>query len=242
MTVRHITDLAPAVRRFTFAAPEFADVADVGPDEFFGLLVPRDGHLTMPSTLEPNLRRAVQDLYAADRPDLRWYTIRDARPESAEIDVDIVLHGDAGPGSAWAERATVGDVVGFRRHYALYAPRRPGHVLLVADETGAPALAGILQQVGTDHSTVLVESPDADHLAPLPDHPDLHVVHRHDRFPGTAAREKLASLRFPELSYAWICAEHALATGARRHLVRERGMAPADVMFSAFWTLGEPRI
>jgi NADPH-dependent ferric siderophore reductase len=42
------------------------------------------------------------------RPAMRTYTIRDFRPAALELDVDIVLHGDIGPGSVWAGRPAVG--------------------------------------------------------------------------------------------------------------------------------------
>ena len=43
------------------------------------------------------------------RPITRTYTIRNHYQESGDIDVDFVIHGDAGPASAWAANAKVGD-------------------------------------------------------------------------------------------------------------------------------------
>ena len=40
----------------------------------------------------------------------RRYTIRHARPEAGEIDLDVFLHGDW-PGSGWGASAAVGDEV-----------------------------------------------------------------------------------------------------------------------------------
>lgn len=241
MTVRAITEIADQVRRFTFAAPEFASYEANGPDEYFGLLIPTDGHLTMPDAAEANLRRAVQAMDLVDRPQLRWYTLRAVRPELGEADVDIVLHGDAGPGTAWASRARVGDELGFRQGTALYLPQHDGHELLIADETGAPALAAIIDQHPGKPRTVLVEAPDLEHLPTLPAEANARVVLRGDRRPGEAALEELARLDLPELGYAWICGEHHLATQARRHLVGERDVPRKRVMFSSFWTLGQAR-
>ena len=36
---------------------------------------------------------------------IRTYTVRAVRRDAPEVDVDIVLHGDGGPASRWAERA-----------------------------------------------------------------------------------------------------------------------------------------
>lgn len=242
MTVRAITHPADQVRRFTFAADEFRGYAGNGPDEYFGLLIPTDGRLTMPDPNEANVRRAVHAMNPVDRPELRWYTLRAVRPDLGEADVDIVLHGDAGPGTAWASRARVGDRLGFRQGTALYLPQHDGHELLVADETGAPALAAIIDQHPGKPRTVIVEVPDTDHLSPLPVDTDAHIVIRGDRAPGEAVLEVLPGLQWPALGYAWICGERALATGTRKHLVGERGVHRRKVMFSSFWQLGQARV
>lgn len=242
MTVRSITEVADHVRRFTFVAKEFSGYASNGPDEYFGLLIPTDGRLTMPDPNEANVRRAVHAMNPVERPELRWYTLRAVRPDLGEADVDIVLHGDAGPGTAWASRARVGDRLGFRQGTALYLPQHDGHELLVADETGAPALAAIIDQHPDKSRTIIVEVPDTDHLSPLPVDIDAHIVIRGDRAPGEAVLEVLPGLQWPALGYAWICGERALATGVRRHLVSERGVHRRKVMFSSFWQLGQARV
>jgi NADPH-dependent ferric siderophore reductase len=65
----------------------------------------------------------------------------------AELDVDFVLHGSgptAGPASRWAETAAVGESVVIIDEGIGFAPERGvDRVLLVGDETAAPALAGI---------------------------------------------------------------------------------------------------
>src|SRR4028118_1371172 len=103
MTVTSVTDLHPRLRRLTFAAEEFATFAAEGPDECFGWLLP-----------------------TGDRPHLRWYTVRPPRPARAEIDVDVVLHGDEGPASRFAAEADVGATAGFRSSGAAYAPPAGG--------------------------------------------------------------------------------------------------------------------
>ncbi|MGV8584389.1 siderophore-interacting protein, partial [Pseudomonas aeruginosa] len=90
------------------------------------------------------------------RPPMRTYTIRALRAEQEEVDVEFVLHGENGPASAWATHARIGD------RLQLAAPNRqygddPGgyewkppagvrHILLIADETALPAVAGILEE------------------------------------------------------------------------------------------------
>jgi len=75
----------------------------------------------------------------------RDYTPSEFRPVGAssgpELDIDVVVHGDAGPATAWASRAGRGDVleVGGPRGSRL-APSGFRNAMLVADASGMPAL------------------------------------------------------------------------------------------------------
>ena len=96
------------------------------------------------------------------RPVIRTYTVRAVRPERAELDVDVVLHGvddgHAGPAARWAAAAVPGDRI------VLLGPDRPGSgrpwgvewapppaartLLLAGDETAVPAVCTILESLG----------------------------------------------------------------------------------------------
>lgn len=98
-----------------------------------------------------------------------------------EIDVDFVLHTDAqgtsGPGSAWAEQAQVGQQVSILaplRGSTLWSSYNPGaasSLLLLGDETAAPALLSILRSLPTEATgAVFLEVPGAqDTLDRLPE-------------------------------------------------------------------------
>ncbi|WP_237199893.1 siderophore-interacting protein [Rothia nasimurium] len=98
-----------------------------------------------------------------------------------EIDVDFVLHTDAqgtsGPGSAWAEQAQVGQQVSILaplRGSTLWSSYNPGaasSLLLLGDETAAPALLSILRSLPTEATgAVFLEVPGAeDALDRLPE-------------------------------------------------------------------------
>ncbi len=106
---------------------------------------------------------------AAVRPN-RAYTIRELDAKRRRVVMDFVLHGDAGPLSAWASRAQVGDGV------HLGAPRGGHRIepaarwrLLAGDETALPAISAILQALPPDDvpTQVLVEVPGAEDAQPL---------------------------------------------------------------------------
>lgn len=246
-TVSAVIDPAPRVRRLTLQAPEFADWSVVGADEYFGLLMahPERG-LTMPECAGvADLRKAVAEVPEDHRPGLRWYTVRAHRPESAEVDVDIVIHTD-GPGGAFLARVAVGEVVGFAPGNGHYLAKDPSwEQLLVADETAYPALSAIGELVaregGTDRIRAIVEAPDPTFLASVNLPFQSTVIERGGEAPGTAVLAHLRHLELPDLDYAWVCGEGGMASAVRKHLTEDRHTPKDWVLFSGYWRLGKAR-
>lgn len=243
MTVANTVDLAPTLRRITFHAGEFADHTHTGADEYFGLLMPPAGAatVTMPSEDRINVRQAIRRLPEDQRPDLRWYTIRRLRRAEAEIDVDFVLHGDGGPGSRWASQAEPGQEVGFRAGNATYLPAQDGPQLLAADETALPALSAILEAHPDADIHAYVEVPDDSYRLPIDCDRQVTWLVRGDEAPGTRLLPAVADANTTDWAYAWLCGESAIATGLRRHLVKERGVDRRRIMFSGYWKVGAAR-
>ncbi len=237
MTAAAVTDLGEHMRRITFHAPEFASYAVTGPDEYFGLLMATGRELVLPPDDRINVRTALRGMPEDVRPDLRWYTVRAHRPEQQEIDVDFVVHGDAGPGTRWARHAVAGDEAGFRAGGSAYRPPADGSVLLVADETALPALAAILESE-TRLVHVLVEVPDESYRLDI----EAEWVFRGSGEPGTAVLKAIRDRALPAVDYAWACGESGLATGVRRHLVKDRGVDRKAIMFSGYWKVGSARL
>ncbi|WP_153395182.1 siderophore-interacting protein [Ornithinicoccus halotolerans] len=250
VTVTDVVDVTPHYRRLTLAAPQLREYRTLGPDEYFGLVMPQPGQeLPDLSRLAgSNLRGALGELPEVERPDLRWYTVRRHRPEAGEVDVEVVTHGDDGPGSSWVRRAQAGQLAGFQTGSSCYRlGSAAGDQVLVADETAFPALCGILEQAGPGvrpHVFLEVPGPGV-----LPDLTPLAaglagtvaVVDRGDRAPGQAVTETLAAADLPAPTFAWACGEKELAASVRRHLVSERGMDKRRVYFCGYWILGRPR-
>ncbi len=116
--------------------------------------------------------------------------------------------------------------------------------LLAADESGMPAVLGVLASLPRDAQGVaIVEVPTAQDVQ-HPDAPagvqvrwlvrqDAHAV------PGRLTLAAVQDLDVPAgRPYAFVVGEAALATGARRHLVTARGLPKADVTFSGYWKHG----
>jgi NADPH-dependent ferric siderophore reductase len=169
--------LSPSFVRVTFTGADLDEHADNGYDQRVKLLLPApDGgfaHLPQGDGWYAALRRLPEQR----RPPVRTYTVRGVRPERREVDLDMVLHGDTGPASRFAARATVGDeaiLLGPNRRYpgrhgGLEFRPPTGHLgptLIAGDETALPAVISILERLPDDaHGEVVLEVPDPGDVA-----------------------------------------------------------------------------
>lgn len=159
-SVRSVHRLSPHFTRITLTGPQLQYFGTDGDDQRIKLLFPGpDGRLTdVGADDEDTIRRGTwyedwRALPEAERSPMRTYTVRAVRPALAEVDVDMVAHGDAGPASRWVQRAAQGDqlvVVGpdARSIHSAggrdWAPGAAREMLLAGDETAAPAICAIL--------------------------------------------------------------------------------------------------
>lgn len=245
-TVCDVVDLTPQMRRLTLTAPELAGLALTGPDEYVGLLMPASAErpLVLPSLGDgPNIRAAVSAMNDDVRPDLRWYTVRAHRPHLCEIDVDVVVHGDQGPGTRFARRARVGTEVGIRESTAMYSSDvSPASRLLVGDETALPAISRILETTSSSPTQVLIEVGSTSDRVTADSTTPIEWIIRGSRVPGAALDEALrAASVASDVGLVWMCGERSAVRRMRRHLVDDRGVQRDRILFSGYWRLGEAR-
>ncbi|MYW04254.1 siderophore-interacting protein [Streptomyces sp. SID3343] len=168
----------------------------------------------------------------------RRYTIRNARPQVGEWDVDAFLHADGGPGSAWAASARPGsavELVGPRGKLELRAA--DGH-LFVGDEASMPAIAALVEALPAgQEATAVVETGSPADRVPV-GAGRVHWIERGDRLPGdpqlllaAVARE----LRVRKFEQVYILTEAHIA-GAIRDLVRDAGIGSDHVFAKGYWT------
>lgn len=239
-TVSAVEQVHPHLRRITFAGGDLATFAPAGPDTFLYVLLPPPGRTAL--TVDQSFRwEAVPDMPEAERPVGAYYTLRAWRPEAAELDVLFVLH-DVGPASTWAGRARPGDPVAlWGPRTAWSPPERTERYLLVADETGLPAVARILEELPAEVPVqVVAEVADASEHQDLPARPSVEVcwLHRDGATAGTTTllADAVRSLPWPDgTPYVWGGGESRAMTAVRRYVRDERGLSREAVSLVAYW-------
>ncbi|WP_052597027.1 siderophore-interacting protein [Luteipulveratus mongoliensis] len=156
VAVKTTTRVSPHLVRVTFTGLELSEFADNGYDQRIKLILPgTDGTLEDMPTGDTWFTEWRQ-LDSAKRPVIRTYTVRAVRQADAEVDIDMVDHGDSGPASAFAGSALPGDEAILYGPHAAYDGPHGGlefrkdleeqtDQLIVGDESAGPAVASILE-------------------------------------------------------------------------------------------------
>ncbi|UYO00171.1 MAG: siderophore-interacting protein [Devosia sp.] len=232
--------LTPGMVRLTFGGPDLAAFAGTGvPDEYLRLFFPdaASGRLYLPVITEDG-RWTYPDGQDVIR--CSTYTVRNHRQDKGEIDIDFVVH-EGGLASEWAQKAAPGDTITINRPRGLYTP--PGDArwqLLMADATGLPALARILETMPEGIETrVFVEVAEPAHEQPLAQRPGVSITWLHGSGNGIAAsrmEEVIRSLTLPATpGYIWVAGEQKVLRAIRRHVRKDLGYAAENYELVGYW-------
>ncbi|WP_211256655.1 siderophore-interacting protein, partial [Actinoalloteichus caeruleus] len=253
-TVCHATVTAarlvtPNMMRVTFGGGPIATVGSGGYDQRVKILLPLDGEDRPQLPAGDDWYQAWRAMPEALQPPMRTYTIREHRPELAEIDIDFALHGDAGPATRWANRVRPGAVLGLvapAAHHqgeSVGVEYRPGAAdwqLLVGDATALPAIGAIVESLPPDAvAHVLVSVPAEDDAQPLVAGPGVEIRWLAEETgvePGDRLVAELAGLDLPAgTPYAWVAGEAGLVAALRRHLLGDLGWDRRSHYFGGYW-------
>lgn len=260
LTVLRTERLSPHWMRVTVGGGEIERFSAMGFDQWFRLFLPLGGDEgldRLPAKANKFLGyMKYLRIPEGQRPVMRNYTVRAYRAATAEsgaeLDIDFVLHGSAadgtaGPASRWAETSRPGENVAIIDEGLAFNPERgTSTVLLAADETGLPAIAGICASLPADAAGLaIIEVPSADDALEFAHPAGVEVrflVRDAATKPGTDALAAVAALAAHELPasgfHTYVVGEQALPTGLRRHLVSERGVDKDLVSFCGYWRVG----
>ncbi|MFE0511762.1 siderophore-interacting protein [Streptomyces sp. NPDC058964] len=231
--------LTPHMQRVVLGGDGLADfAADTCTDHYVKLLFGADG-VTYPEPFD--MQRIREEFPREQWPVTRTYTVRSWDPETRELALDFVVHGDEGLAGPWALRARPGEVVRFMGPGGAYAPdvSADWH-LLVGDESALPAIARSLEALpkgAKAFAFVEVSGPAEEQKIGS----DVEVVwlHRGDRPIGEALVQAVRALEFPAgRVHAFVHGEASFVKELRRLLRVEREIPREDLSISGYWRLG----
>lgn len=232
--------LTPSMLRMTFTGPDLAAFQSTGTgDEYLRLFFPQEesGEVVLP-IIDEQGRWSYQD----GKPPVRCatYTVRRFDAERLALDVDIVLH-EGGIAASWAKAAEPGSPMIINRPRGLYAPPADtAWQILMADETGIPALARLLEQTPAHlDSRVVIEVAAASHRQPLPTHPRVTVTWLDGSGNGIGPSRLDAAFAVIDLppgpGYIWVAGEQKPVRAIRRRVKAEHRLPPERHKLVAYW-------
>jgi NADPH-dependent ferric siderophore reductase len=241
--VTRVTAITPHLIRVTLAGEQLAGFNSASFDDHIKVFFPAEGAETpVLPTMGPEGPVIVP---GAARPIARDFTPRRFDGRSGELDIEFALH-DAGPATAWAAQARVGQTLGLGGpRGSMIIPAAFDWHLLVGDDTALPAIAGRLEELpSTARALVLAEVEDASAYVEFESRAALQVTWVHRSGGDTSLLSALRKLpAFPSgEGYAWAAAEAGSVRELRAHLVAERGMHKSRIRAAAYWKRGAPAI
>jgi NADPH-dependent ferric siderophore reductase len=216
VTVTAVVAITPRMRRITVRGPSLVGLVVTPAQDVEVVLPDGQGHKVK-----------------------RRYTIRRARPDVGEFDLDALIHPH-GPGGRWSGAVAVADELEF------YGPR--GHLelrpaewhLFIGDEAGLPAIAALVEALGAQgpSATVLAEigePADEVDLGPA----TVRWLYRGDADPGEPTRFAAALAELPPRAdgRAYLLGE-SRAMVALRPAIEALGLTADRSYVKGYWNRG----
>ncbi|MCO4202701.1 siderophore-interacting protein [Aeromonas taiwanensis] len=241
LTVKHVHDVSPNLRRVCLTSPELADYPFSCGGAHVKIMLPRPGQSEI--VLPTPTPQGPRWLDPAQKPVIRTFTIRAFRREALELDIDFALHGEAGPASRFALHARPGD------RLAISGPGGPdpmlqpaSHYYMAGDLTSLPAISAMAEVMPSDargHISLLVPDQDDVQDLSLPEGVSLRW------FQGTPDQSAPLVAYFTALpmvaeqSYFWFGGEEGLVVPLRRHVRRTLDVDRQRVYAVPYWRSGK---
>jgi NADPH-dependent ferric siderophore reductase len=241
-TVVRTERLTPHMVRVVLAVDP-ATALEVGEytDHYVKLLFPAEGErFSEPLDIEAIRRDQPREKW----PRTRTYTVRSYDPDTRELAVDFVVHGDEGLAGPWAARAAAGEVLHFMGPGGGYAPDPTADWhLLAGDESALPAIAAAVERLpagATAKVFVEVAGPEEEQKLTTSADADVVWLHRGSGQVGAALVEAVAALDFPAgRPHAFVHGEATFVRELRRHLRLDRAVPREQFSVSGYWRRGK---
>ncbi|MEU6081206.1 siderophore-interacting protein [Streptomyces sp. NPDC047108] len=209
-------------------------------DHYIKLLFPVEG-VTYPEPFD--IQAVRRDMPRHQWPVTRTYTVRSWDPQTCELTVDFVIHGDEGLAGPWAANVQPGEEILFLGPGGAYAPDPDADWhLLAGDESALPAIAAALERIPHGvpvHAFVEVAGPEEQQELRVPEGVEVTWLHRGAAPVGELLVAAVRALDFPRGDLqAFVHGEAGFVKELRRLLRVEREVPRERLSISGYWRLG----
>ena len=242
LRVKGVKNLTPNMLRVTLSCPSVTHVDESCKGAHCKLLLP-------PSDMSEDIFKQVirirpSELNLDKRPVRRTYTVRYFRPETREIDIDFVNHGDNGPASSWARHADSSSFLG------LLGPASPkikefyaDWYLVAADMSALPVAGATIEAMpkkaqGLAIFEVTTEA-DKQSFSTPPGIKKHWIVNSNPHTSSIAQLSFLENLKWRTgILQTCIAGESSLIKKLRHYLMIEKRVPKQDAYISGYWKIG----
>ncbi len=175
---------------------------------------------------------------------VRTYTVRYARGEQKEVDIDFVSHGASGPGSRWAESARVGSFLGFMGpSLAKVTHFNAPWYFLAADLSALPMVAATLEAMPADaRGVAIIEVPSLLDQQEIesPIGIGIHWLVHADSLQQSFAQERFVKAIDWPGGRVQVCVagESNTIKSLKKILLEDKGVVKSDSYISGYWKIG----
>lgn len=218
LTVSATERLTPQMQRITLTSPELQDFVSASFDDHVKLIFPGSG----------------------DTPEMREYTPRSFDTARNTLVIDFALH-EAGPATAWATDAKVGDTlqIGGPRGSAVIPDDFDWYVL-IGDETALPAIGRRLEELRPGVPVASFVIGDAQQIATKADWSSQWIARNGMNDDAALLQAALENFAFPQGDgFVWIAAEAQVARHLRGYVTDTRGHNKSWTKAAGYWTRGK---
>jgi len=236
--IRKVTRISPNMIRIVFGDGDLGNFESTSfTDQYINAyFVPEGATYSVPFDLDN--ARSSGDAY---RPRSRRFTVRQWEPETEQLTLDFVVHGDQGYAGIWAQRAQIGDRLQFKGPNGGYAP--DGGVdwhLLAGDESALPAISASVETIPDSKPCtvfLIVDGPENQiNFSSSPMH-EINWIYRSAAVePEKALLEAIEACQFQDGKFdVFIHGEAGEVRDIRKHLILDRGIDIETASISPYW-------
>ncbi|MGD1927295.1 MAG: siderophore-interacting protein [Leptolyngbyaceae cyanobacterium] len=230
VTVQFIEQVTPRVRRIVFGGETLA-----------GFSAPRPGaHIKLLFNAAPKAPADPKKM----RSQMRTYTPRHFNPDSQELTVEFVLHGD-GLASTWAAQAQVGDTLTIAGPGGgMDIPDRLTTMVMLVDESAIPAAGAVLEALPANCTPIIIcEVEDAREQRSLSSSievaPTWLFRQEQAASPGLLLESYLpnvlTSVKDFDDVFWWIACEANMMRRLRSQLLKQPGVSKDRLVSRGYW-------